>query len=68
MKDVIDDFKVGEDTIDLSAAGVSSFSQLDIDESLLGGWITISYGNDVLEVDTGWLFTYSLSAEDFVFA
>ncbi|KZK83722.1 Lipase precursor [Pseudovibrio sp. W64] len=68
VKDVIDDFDVGEDTIDLSAAGVSSFSELDIDETVLGGWITISYGNDVLEVDTGWLFTHSLSAEDFVFA
>ncbi|GHB31775.1 hypothetical protein GCM10007094_20620 [Pseudovibrio japonicus] len=66
--DVINDFVVGEDLIDLSAAGVSSFDELDISESLFGGWISVSYGNDVLDVDTGWLFTYSLSAEDFVFA
>ncbi|KZL21428.1 Lipase precursor [Pseudovibrio axinellae] len=66
--DVIDDFDVGEDVIDLSAAGVTSFAELEIDASILGGWVSISYGDDVLDVDTAWLFTRNLSESDFIFA
>ncbi|MHA7773315.1 alpha/beta hydrolase family protein [Roseibium sp. M-1] len=67
--DLIEDFQVGIDRIDLSLAGITSFDQLTI--AAPGWWqdVEISYGNDMIRLDTGiWPSLASLSESDFLFA
>lgn len=67
--DEIKDFEVGVDKIDLSGAGVSDFSELDITDH--GWWIDvqISFGDDTIRLDTGWMPSLAdLTADDFIFA
>ncbi|MCV0429394.1 MAG: M10 family metallopeptidase C-terminal domain-containing protein [Roseibium sp.] len=66
--DVIEDFEVGIDKIDLSQAGVISFEELSIRAD--GWWqdVEISYGDDLIKLDTGiWPSLSELSAADFMF-
>ncbi|MTH96320.1 calcium-binding protein [Roseibium sp. RKSG952] len=69
QKDTITDFTVGEDKIDLSYAGVTSFDELELDD---GGWFDdfeIAYYDDVIVLEEGWFDGYNdLSANDFIFA
>lgn len=67
-KDYIDDFELGCDVIDLSAAGVTSFSELKITQDWFWDPVEIQYGDDTIVVDAGWLILDSFSADDFIFA
>lgn len=67
--DEIKDFEVGVDKIDLSGAGVSEFSEIDITSE--GWWIDvkIQFGDDTIRLDTGWMPSLpELTASDFIFA
>ncbi|WP_420410947.1 triacylglycerol lipase [Roseibium sp.] len=67
--DEIKDFEVGVDKIDVSGAGITSFSELAITDH--GWWIDVevAYGSDTLRLDTGWMPSLpDLTANDFVFA
>ncbi|MEL6958202.1 MAG: triacylglycerol lipase [Pseudomonadota bacterium] len=66
--DHIQSFQEGNDLIDVSAWGVTSFGQLSI-QNLWGDDVRVSFGNEVLTVDdalnTLW---FDLEANDFLFA
>ncbi len=73
-RDRIRDFKQGVDKIDLSAAGVSSFSELSITENVDSdgipqGHLLIAYGSETLRVDRYDAADIGLFDEmDFIFA
>ena len=67
--DRIEDFEVGRDKIDLSQAGITGFDQLVITAE--GWWqdVEISYGADLIRLETGfWPVLDTLSEGDFLFA
>jgi len=68
-RDTITDFKRGEDKIDLSHAGVTSFDELGFEDQ---GWFKtfdILYADDVVSLEKSLFSNYAeLSANDFLFA
>ncbi|WP_310619910.1 calcium-binding protein [Flexibacterium corallicola] len=66
--DLIEDFELGEDLIDLSDAGISSFGELTITQDGSKDPVVIAYGNDILHVDGNKLEAHDFSSSDFMFA
>ncbi|WP_299547264.1 hypothetical protein [uncultured Tateyamaria sp.] len=66
--DRIDSFEEGRDLIDLSAWGVTSFNQLNVQQSFWDD-VTVRFGNETLVVDSAsnsvW---FNLEQNDFIFA
>lgn len=68
QRDRIREFQEGDDLIDVSAWGVTSVNQLDIDRT---GWgeVTITFGAESLEVDARGVWPwFNLESNDFIFA
>ena len=67
QRDVIEDFDLWQDMIDLSEAGVTSYSDLEINGGWLWGGVLIEYAGDELQVNGSWV-SAGLSEDHFIFA
>ncbi|WP_310621440.1 calcium-binding protein [Flexibacterium corallicola] len=66
--DTIEDFELGADLIDLSAAGVTSFDSLTITQDGSSDPVVIAYGDDTLHVEGDSLNASDFGSSNFMFA
>lgn len=67
-RDTIADYEINRDKIDLSEAGITSFSQISISNA---GWgrAIIEYADDSIEVESNsWSLAWRFDADDFIYA